>query len=324
MAESTAQSQLIRRPVTFVLVHQAPGAFYLLALMGVVLTFGTNNFFTAANLTNVALQVAVLTIVALGMTLVILTEGIDLSLGPVLGLCGVVAGLMVTHGHALPAAVAAALAIGAAMGLLNGSLIAVIGMPPFIVTLGTFGIAQSIATVLTQGDSVVRLPDYYRWFNDGVFLAIPVPIWATAALFGLTWLLLYRTRFGRYVFAIGGNRQALKLAGTRVAAYHIAVYVYAGLLAAIASFIMTARMNAAHPTIGVGLEFDAIAAVILGGTSFEKGNGGIAGTVVGALAVGVLRNGLNLLGVGTEWQVAIVGVVIISAVGLDSLRGLNS
>jgi ribose transport system permease protein len=202
-------------------------------------------------------------------------------------------------------------------------MIAYVGMPPFVVTLGTFGIAQSIATVLTRGDSVTSLPPYYRWFNDGVFLSIPVPIWATIAIFAVTWLLLYRTKFGRYVFAIGGNRRALILSGTRVNIYHISVYVYAGLLAGVASFIMTARMNAAHPTIGVGLEFDAIAAVILGGTSFEKGRGGIAGTVIGAFAVGVLRNGLNLLGVGTEWQVAIVGVVIILAVGLDSVRKLD-
>jgi ribose transport system permease protein len=325
MAEaSTLHPQQIRPSPVRDLLRRTPGAFYLLAVMGAVLSVGTPGFFSAANLTNVTLQVAVLTIVALGMTLVILTEGIDLSLGPVLGLCGVVAALMVTGGHSLLAAVAAAFAIAGALGLLNGSLIAIVGMPPFIVTLGTFGIAQSIATVLTKGDSVVALPDYYRWFNDGVLLSIPVPLWATAAVFACTWLLLYHTRFGRYVFAIGGNRKALELAGTRVGVYHVAVYVYAGLLTAIASFIMTARMNAAHPTIGVGLEFDAIAAVILGGTSFEKGNGGIAGTVVGALAVGVLRNGLNLLGVGTEWQVAIVGVVIISAVGLDSLRGLNS
>jgi len=324
MSEAALHPQLIRRSATLVWARKAPGAFYLLALMGIVLTIWTPGFFTAANLTNVALQVAVLTIVALGMTLVILTEGIDLSLGPVLGLCGVAASLMVVAGYPLPAAVAAAIGIGGALGLLNGSLVAVAGMPPFIVTLGTFGIAQSIATVLTRGDSVVQLPAYYRWFNDGVFLAIPVPIWATAAAFALTWVLLYETKFGRYVFAIGGNREALKLAGTRVAAYHIGVYVYAGVLTAIASFIMTARMNAAHPTIGVGLEFDAIAAVILGGTSFEKGNGGIAGTIVGALAVGVLRNGLNLLGVGTEWQVACVGVVIITAVGIDSIRALNS
>jgi ribose transport system permease protein len=319
-----AHPQLVSRsPVVDAVVH-APGAFYLLSILSVALALSTPNFFSTANLANVALQVAVLTIIALGMTLVILTEGIDLSLGPVLGLCGVTAALLVTAGYPLPVAIGSALVIGMIFGAVNGTLVAVMGMPPFVVTLGTFGIAQSIATVLTKGDSVTSLPAYYRWFNDGVFAGIPVPIWATIAVFALTWFLLYRTKFGRYVFAIGGNRRALILSGTRVNAYHIAVYVYAGFLAGIASFIMTARMNAAHPTIGVGLEFDAIAAVILGGTSFEKGRGGIAGTVIGALAVGVLRNGLNLLGVGTEWQVAIVGVVIIAAVGLDSLRKLNA
>jgi ribose transport system permease protein len=315
--------RLVSRAAIVDTILRAPGAFYLLAILSVMLTIWTPSFFTAANLANVALQVAVLTIVALGMTLVVLTEGIDLSVGPVLGLCGVAAALLVTAGYPLPLAIGTALIVGMIFGAVNGTLVAVVGMPPFVVTLGAFGIAQSIATVLTKGDSVTGLPAYYRWFNDGIFLSIPVPIWATIAILAVTWLLLYRTKFGRYVFAIGGNRRALVLSGTRVNAYHIAVYVYAGLLAGIASFIMTARMNAAHPTIGVGLEFDAIAAVILGGTSFEKGRGGIAGTVVGALAVGVLRNGLNLLGVGTEWQVAIVGIVIIFAVGLDSLRKLN-
>jgi ribose transport system permease protein len=324
MSDTPASSQWVATSPALDAIKRAPGAFYLLAIMGILLTAYTPGFFTAANLTNVALQVAVLTIVALGMTLIILTEGIDLSLGPVLGLCGVGASLMIVAGYPLPLAIAMAIGIGMAFGLLNGTLVAVAGMPPFIVTLGSFGIAQSIATVLTQGDSVTNLPPYFRWFNDGVFLGVPVPIWATIAAFAVTWLLLYHTKFGRYVFAIGGNRQALVLAGTRVHVFHIAVYVYAGVLAALASFIMTARMNAAHPTIGVGIEFDAIAAVILGGTSFEKGRGGIAGTVVGALAVGVLRNGLNLVGVGTEWQVAIVGVVIITAVGLDSVRGLNA
>jgi ribose transport system permease protein len=321
---ATPHPQLVAGRPALQALARAPGAFYLLAIMGVALTIWTPGFFTAANLTNVALQVAVLTIVALGMTLVILTEGIDLSLGPLLGLCGVSAALLAAQGYPLPLAIGAALGIGVCFGLLNGTLVAVAGMPPFIVTLGAFGIAQSVATVLTGGDSVTNLPPVFRWFNDGVFLSLPVPIWGTIAIFAATWLLLYRTKFGRYVFAIGGNRRALVLSGTRVHIYHIAVYAYAGLLAGVASFIMTARMNAAHPTIGVGLEFDAIAAVILGGTSFEKGRGGIAGTVVGALAVGVLRNGLNLLGVGTEWQVAIVGVVIISAVGLDSLRRLDA
>ena len=321
MSDGTVHPQVIERSAAFDRLKNAPGAFYLLALMALVLTVWAPGFFTAANLTNVLLQVAVLTIVALGMTLVILTEGIDLSLGPVLGLCGVAASLLVVGGYPLPYAIGAAVGIGVCFGLLNGMLVAVAGMPPFIVTLGTFGIAQSVAMVLTRGDSVVNLPGYYRWFNDGVFLGVPVPLCATAAVFALTWLLLYRTKFGRYVFAIGGNRQALQLSGTRVRLYHVAVYVYAGALAAIASFIMTARMNAAHPTIGVGIEFDAIAAVILGGTRFEKGHGGIAGTIIGALAVGVLRNGLNLIGVSAEWQVAIVGIVIIAAVGIDSARG---
>ncbi len=323
MSDAAHPQLVTRSPIVDALVR-APGAFYLLAIMSVVLTFWTPNFFSTANLANVALQVAVLTIVALGMTLVILTEGIDLSIGPLLGLCGVSAALLVTAGYPLPVAMGSALVIGAIFGTVNGTLVAVVGMPPFVVTLGAFGIAQSIAMVLTKGDSVTGLPPYYRWFNDGIFLSIPVPIWATIAIFALTWFLLYRTKFGRYVFAIGGNRRALILSGTRVNLYHIAVYVYAGLLAGFASFIMTARMNAAHPTIGVGLEFDAIAAVILGGTSFEKGRGGIVGTVIGAFAVGVLRNGLNLLGVGAEWQVAIVGVVIILAVGLDSVRKLNA
>lgn len=300
----------------------APGALYLLAAMGLTLTLWTRGFLTLANLTNVGLQAAVLTIVALGMTLIILTEGIDLSLGPVLGLAGVVMGLLLTGGWPLAVAIPAALGVGAAFGIVNGVLVSYVEMPPFVVTMGTFGMAQSLAMVLTEGNSITGLRASIRWFNEGAALGIPVPIWATGILFALTYTLLYRTKFGRYVFAIGGNRRALMLAGVRVRAYQTGVYVFGGLLAALAAFIMTARMNAAHPTIAIGLEFDAIAAVILGGTSFERGKGGITGTVVGALAVSVLRNGLNLVGLGTEWQVAVVGLVIILAIVLDSLRGL--
>ena len=301
----------------------APGAFYLLLVMGVALSLGTRGFLTVANLTNIGLQAAVLTILALGMTLIILTEGIDLSLGPVLGLAGVVMGLLIVGGWSLPAGILAALAVGGAFGLLNGVLVSYVEMPPFVVTLGTFGMAQSLAMVLTEGNSITGLRASIRWFNEGALLGVPVPIAATAILFALTYALLYYTKFGRYVFAIGGNRRALLLAGVRVRAYQTGVYVFGGLLAAVAAFIMTARMNAAHPTIAIGLEFDAIAAVVLGGTSFEKGVGGLTGTVVGALAVSVLRNGLNLIGLSTEWQVAVVGVVIILAIVLDSLRELT-
>lgn len=309
-----------RRSPALAAVARAPGAAWLLAGMCLLLGVTGTGFFTTQNLMNVGMQAAVLTIVAMGMTLVILTEGIDLSVGPVLGLCGVVMATLLVGGTPLPLALGAALGIGVLAGLLNGVLVARIGMPAFIVTLGTFGIAQSLAMVITSGNSVTSLPPAVRLFNEGTFAGLPIPIWAAVAVFGITWVLLYRTRFGRYTLAIGGNRRALALSGVRVGGWHVAVYAYCGLLTAVASFIMTARMNAAHPTIAIGLEFDAIAAVILGGTSFEKGRGTLVGTLIGALAVAVLRNGLNLLGVGTEWQVAIVGMVIIGAVALDSMR----
>ncbi|HEV8144681.1 MAG TPA: ABC transporter permease [Methylomirabilota bacterium] len=300
-----------------------PGAVWALAVMAVVWGSTAPGFLTLDNLTNIGLQAAVLTIVALGMTLIMLTEGIDLSLGPVLGLAGVVLGLLVVAGRPLPLAMLAAVGIGVTFGVLNGLLVAVVEMPPFVVTMGTFGMAQSLAMVLTEGNSVTGLRASVRWFNEGIVLGVPVPLWATALVFAVTWGILYRTRFGRYVYAIGGNRRALRLAGVRVRVWHTAVYVYGGILAAVGAFIMTARMNAAHPTIAVGLEFDAIAAVVLGGTSFDKGRGGIYGTVAGALAVGVLRNGLNLVGLSTEWQVATVGLVIIAAIVLDALRGVT-
>src|SRR5688572_6238675 len=314
-----AAARALRAP--FARVPELPGAAYLLALLAAGFALASPEFLSTRNLSNSALQSAALIIVSLGMTLVILTEGIDLSLGAVLGLAGVVMSmLLVSHNVALPLAVGVAVLIGIAAGLCSGTLVAYAGMPPFIVTLGVYGIAQSLAMVLTEGNSVTGLPAAVRWFNEGAWLGMPIPILAMVAVFGVTWVLLYRTRFGRYVYAIGGNRRALELAGVPVRAWLVAVYVYAGLLAAIASFITTARMNAAHPTIAIGLEFDAIAAVILGGTSFEKGHGGIWGTLIGALAVAVLRNGLNLVGLSTEWQVAVVGLVIVAAVSVDALR----
>lgn len=307
-------------PVLRARAAAAPGAAWLLAGTSLALALATPTFLTVTNLTHVGLQAAVLTIVAVGMTFVILTEGIDLSVGPVLGLSGVVMGMLLVAGWPLPVGIVAALAVGALFGLVNGLVVSAAAMPPFVVTLGTFGMAQSLAMVLTEGHSVTGLPPAVRWFNEGRFLGAPVPIWATAAVFAGSYGLLYRTRFGRYVFAIGGNRRALELAGVRVGVWQTLVYGYAGLLAAVAAFIMTARMNAAHPTIALGLEFDAIAAVVLGGTSFEKGRGGLAGTLVGALAVAVLRNGLNLVGVPAEWQVATVGAAIIGAIAVDTLR----
>lgn len=300
---------------------EAPGAFYLLVLLFIGLSLGSPYFLSAANLINIALQASVILILALGVTLVIITEGIDLSLGPVLGFAGVVFALLLVGDFPFPIAMLAAFLAAMAVGVLNGYLVAYQNLQPFIVTLGSFGIALSLAMTLTGGEPVVGLPEGVRWFNEGTVLGLPFPIWATAGLFVVTYIVLHYTKFGRYVYAIGGNKRALALAGTRVRLYHMGVYVYAAGCAGMAAFIMTARTNSAQPIVGVGLEFDAIAAAVLGGTSFSGGKGSVIGTVAGAIAVATVRNGLNLLGIAAEWQAAAVGFVIIAAVAADSLRG---
>nr|WP_289847808.1 ABC transporter permease [Lentibacter algarum] len=276
---------------------------------------------TQANLINIVLQASVVLIISLGMTLIIITEGIDLSLGPVLSFAGVVFGAALVAGWSFPVAMIAGIVAAMLIGGLNGYLIAYHDLQPFIVTLGTFGLAMSFAMSISGGESISGLPSGVQWFNDGHILGLPFPIWATAALFLLTHILLKHTRFGRYVYAIGGNRKALQLAGVRVNLWQTSIYVYAAALAGFASFIMTARTNAAHPTVGMGLEFDAIAAAVLGGASFSGGKGTLFGAAAGALAVATLRNGLNLMNVAAEWQSAAVGVVIIAAVAGDAIRG---
>ncbi|HSB78776.1 MAG TPA: ABC transporter permease [Candidatus Methylomirabilis sp.] len=303
-------------------IAMAPGAVYALILLSMVFTLFTAQFLTVHNLTNVGMQGSVLIIVSLGMTLIILSEGIDLSLGPVLGLAGVVLALAVKHQMGLPLAILLAVLVGALFGVLNGVLISHIGLPPFVVTLGTFGMAQGLALVLTEGSSVPGLGPAVQYFNDGRILGVQVPIILSGIAFLVVYVILYHTKFGTYVFAIGGNQEALTLAGVRTRLYKTGVYVLGGSLAGVGALVMTARMNAAHPTVGVGLEFDAIASVILGGTSFERGKGWLGGTIIGALAVSVLRNGLNLIGLSTSWQVSMVGLVIILAIVVDSLRGI--
>jgi ribose transport system permease protein len=271
---------------------RAPGVFYILVLL--VLAFGVAepSFLGAANLGNIGLQSAILLMLALPMTLIIMTEGLDLSMGAVLSLCGIVLALALLKGYGLPVALAAALAVGLAFGVANGALVAWLDLPPFVVTLGTMGVAQGLALVVSDAQSVVGFGDAVSKLYGAQVLGVPFPVLVAAAAYALMHFLLYHTRFGAYVFALGGNREAL-----------------------------TGRMNAGHPTAAIGMEFDAIAAVIVGGTSFERGNGWLFGTVLGVLAVGVLKNGLNLLAVQSALQVAAIGVLVIVALLVDSLRG---
>jgi len=297
-----------------------PGVAIILVLLVVVFGLTSRHFASEANLLNVAMQTTILLMIALPMTLVILSEGLDISLGAVLTLCNVVLALMLVRGAGLAGALAASLVVGGAFGLANGALVSLAKMPPFVATLGTLGIAQGLALVLTDGQSVVGLGDAIESIASGRVLGVPIPLAFAIGSYGLTHWLLYHTRFGTYVFAIGGNREALVLAGVRVNLHHIGIYVFAGLMAGLAALLLTARMSSGHPTAAIGMEFDAIVAVAVGGTSFERGEGWLFGTVLGVLAVGVLRNGLNLLGVPSSLQVVSIGVLVMVALLIDGFR----
>jgi ribose transport system permease protein len=299
---------------------RVPGVAIVLAALVVGFGLAGPRFLTPANIANILMQSTVLILLALPMTLIIMTEGLDLSMGAVLTLASIALAMTVVATGSPALGFLAGLAVGLGFGLANGALVALIGIPPFIATLGTLGIAQGLALAVTDGQSVVGIPPSIERVYSGTLLAVPIPIIIAGIAYALGHLLLYHTRFGVAVFALGGNREALRLAGVSDRAMLIVVYAAGGLMAGFAALLMTARMNSAHPTAGIGLEFDAIAAVAVGGTSFERGNGWLFGTLLGVLAVGVLRNGLNLLAIPSSAQVACIGALVILALFIDALR----
>jgi ribose transport system permease protein len=234
-------------------------------------------------------------------------------------LCGVVLALCLVSGVSLPLATLAAMLVGLAFGLFNGVCVAALDMPPFVVTLGALGMAQGLALAITDGNAVSGLGPEVEALNNATVVGIPLLIVIAIVAYGFFHWLLYHTTFGRYVVAVGGNSDALRLSGIRVRLVHGAVYAISGLTAGFASLSMIARTNAGHPTIALGMEFDAIAAVVLGGTSFERGNGWLFGTVLGVVAIGVLRNGLNLLGVDTSLQLVSIGILVLTVLLIERL-----
>jgi ribose transport system permease protein len=292
----------------------------MLLAMLLVFTGLNRDFLGAGNIANIGLQSSILLMLALPMTLIIMTEGLDLSIGAVLTLCGVVLAWTLLRTGSLPLGLLAAGLCGLLFGLLNGGLVALLDMPPFVATLGTLGIAQVLALVLTDGQSIVGIDDAVGFFYGGSLGGIPLPILIAIGCYGCMHVMLYHTRFGTYVCAIGGNKEALQLAGVRANRYLIGVYCLGGAMAGFASLLLTARMSAAHPTAAIGMEFDAIAAVIVGGTSFERGNGWLLGTLLGVLTVGMLRNGLNLLAVPSSVQVTCIGLLVILALLIDGMK----
>ena len=290
-----------------------------LAVLCAVLWALTPHFLTVSNLLNIAQQTSINAIVAAGMTFVIISGGIDLSVGSIVALAGVALGAMLQTGYPLPVALAAALAAGTACGMLNGALVSVGGLPPFIATLGMMSAARGTALVFTEGRPISGFDDGFRALATGSIGFVPAPVVVMILVYVVAHLVLTRTTFGRYTYAIGGNEEATRLSGVAVRFHKTLIYGTSGLISAVAAIVLTARLNSAQPIAGMMYELDAIAATVIGGTSLMGGQGTLAGTLVGALIMGVLRNGLNLLGVSSFLQQIVIGVVIMSAVLVDTV-----
>lgn len=286
-------------------------------LLIVILSLLSESFLTVSNILNIARQVSINAVIAAGMTFVILTGGIDLSVGSVLAFSGAIMAGLLSTGRPVVLSIVAGLALGAFLGIINGVVITRGKVQPFIATLGMLTIARGATLVYTDGRPITGLPDAFVWLGAGEIARIPVPVVIMVLVFGVAAAVLRQTVLGRYVYAIGGNEEAARLSGVNVTLHKTAVYAIGGLLSAVSAVILTARLNSAQPTAGVAFELDAIAAVVLGGTTLAGGEGGIGGTLLGAFIIGVINNGLNLLNVSSFYQQVVKGVVILLAVLLD-------
>ena len=303
--------------------RDAGGLIVLLVLFG-GMTLASNEFLTGDNMANLARQVAVFGIIAVGQLLVILTAGIDLSVGSVLGLTGCIAAELLGHGTGIVPAILISMVAGAAIGVFNGTLVAYGKLPPFIVTLGMLGIARGVVLVLTDASTVQPLPESFGNIANGDFLGLPNLLWIFVAVVVIASFVLRRTVFGRYVYAVGSNPESARLAGVPVTRVLVAVYAISGLLAAVGGVLFTSRLNAGVPTAGTGYELNAIAACVIGGASLFGAKGGAFGAAAGALIVGVLNNGGNLLAINSFYLQIIIGALILAAVAFDQWQARRS
>ena len=299
--------------------HYARQLGTLSGLLGliVVLWILTPHFLTVSNLLNVAQQATIIAIIAVGMTFVIITGGIDLSVGSVLAFAGVVMANALQSGVPLPLALLIGLGVGLLCGVINGVLITIGRLPPFIATLGMMSVARGAALMFTEGRPISGFSEGFRSIATGEILRIPAPVVIMIVVYLIAHFVLKRTKLGRYTYAIGGNEEAALLSGINVRLNKTLVYGIAGLLSGLAAILLTARLNSAQPIAGMNYELDAIAATVIGGTSLLGGEGTVSGTLIGALIMAVLRNGLNLLSVSSFFQQVVIGSVIIFAVLID-------
>ncbi|WP_307743164.1 ABC transporter permease [uncultured Pantoea sp.] len=291
----------------------------LIGLLIIVVTFSFLSpvFFTLPNLLNILQQSSINALIALGMTLVIISGGIDLSVGPTAALSAVLGATLMASGVPVPLAILATLGVGAMCGLFSGSLIAYAGLQPFIVTLGGLSLFRAIALISTGGNPVFGIPLAFRSLINSTILGIPTPIVIVAIIALLLWTVMNKTPLGEYILAIGGNEEAARVAGVPVKRTKVTVYIFSGLLASLAALILIGRLGAAEPTIGNLWELDAIAAAAIGGASLMGGKGSIFGTLIGVVILGVLRNGLTLLNIQAFYQLLATGLIIIIAMLID-------
>ena len=290
-----------------------------LVILCVVFSSLTSVFFTERNLVNILQQSSINACIAIGMTLVIISGGIDLSVGPVAALSAVLAGTLLVNGYPIPLAILVALLVGAVCGAINGSLIAFAGLQPFIVTLGTLSLFRAMALIYTGGNVVLGLPqDFRRIFASEIWI-FPVPVVVVAVLGIIAAVLLAKTPLGEYILAVGGNEEAARISGVPIARTKITTYMISSVIASLAAVILMARLGASDPTLGNLWELEAIAASAIGGASLMGGKGSIAGTILGAIVLGAMRNGLTLLNVQAFYQLLATGIIIILAMLVDRL-----
>lgn len=317
LVEGSSNNTFSKLDVNFL---QRYGILIALSLMCIVLSFLSPHFLKLSNIVNILLQSSINAILAFGITFVIITGGTDLSVGSVLAISGVTMGVILQRQGNVFVAFFLGLIISAFFGFSNGFLITSLNLPPFVETLGMMSIVRGLALVITKGYPISGLPSEVRFLGAGKLIGIPVPIIISLVLFIITHITLSNTKLGRYTYAIGGNEEATKLSGVNVKKYKIIDYTICGLSSGIAGIVLAARLNSALPIAGIGYELDAIAASVIGGASLSGGEGSASGTLLGAIVMGVLRNGLNLLNVSSFWQQVVIGIVVIGAVTVDQLQ----
>lgn len=296
------------------------GMIIAFVLVCVILWALTPFFLTPSNLLNVVRQSSIIGVMAVGVTFVILSGGIDLSVGSVMAVSGMIAAGTMQNGGGIFAGILVALGVGIAAGLVNGLLVTKAGITPFVVTLGMMSIARGATLIYSNGYPISGFSETFRFIGGGVILGIPFPVIIFFFVVLVGWAVLTQTRLGRYTYAIGGNEETVKLSGINSDFFKTMVYVISGATAAISALILTSRLNSAGPTAGLTYELTVIAAVVIGGTSLSGGRGTVWGSLIGALLIAVINNGMNLLGISPYFQELVRGVIIILAVYVDRLR----